>query len=691
MLACMGNVEWGPLLKRWSEEWLEALAAREPEEFRELDEDVVRKRWLGFAPADPARTTALEDRIRGLGIQVPLPPSLRSFLGTTDGWRHAGGFVYLLAGAEDIGPYGDPYDLQPMYEEYLGDDPADDEVLLAGMWGRALQLSLASDMTDVLIDPGDVGADGEWAVYVYHGWSGESPHRYESFRAFMEDMYLQFYSLGGSDPRFRNRVTRDLDAKVEQARLACLKGELDEALAVLDEAVRFGRPRAGLLSAQLRALLDGHGWVPVDPRMDDPLYAYEVLPLKVRDHLRERRTDDTFVLGPVTDDYATDRERARVVLEQIRQRTYEYTAPGPFGRAVKQARDMARWGDTDAAWRVLAAAVPHWEPYREDHVAPFGLLGDPLLGPVITPERGRRLLTTPRAGHAEATPATVAEGERGSVSTGEGERGPVPTAEAEPGLAPAAEAEVSTVSAATEAQAVPVPAAGAQWAARPAGEGEAVRDGLGWLATGHPRYARRREAYRFLLVEGIGPEELAERFGTGPLEPVAGESDLWELELSWQRERRGPMARVGTRDGWSFAFESADGLRFDTARLTDPGTGLSYGTRALTVWCGPDLFHFACAEDGEQRYAFTVQGAERHEAGPLPAALHPDPLFPDPAGPATDRSDEARALDAISAAFGVSLPRFALDHGRLPMVPTQPWVRPPGPGESCARVTITLR
>jgi hypothetical protein len=629
-MARMEIFEWGPLLKRWSEEWLEALAANEPEEFQELDEDIVRGRWLGFGPADPARMAALEERVRGLGIKVPLPPSLRSFLETTDGWRHAGGFVYLLAGAEGIASYGDPYDLQPMYEGYLDEDPAEEEVLLAGMWGRALQLSLDSDMTDVLLDPGDVGAGGEWAVYVYHGWGGERPDRYDSFRAFMEDMYKEFYHLGGGHSGFENVVTRGLDAKVEEARLACLRGELDEALAVFGEAGELGRPRAGLLAAQLRALLDGRGWVPVDPRMDDPLYAGEVLPLKVRDHLRERRRDDTFVLGPVTEDYATDRERARAVLEQIRQRTYEYTSPGPFGRAVKEARELARWGDTDGAWRLLAAAVPQWEPYREDHVAPFGLLGDPLLGPVVTPERGRQLLITPRAGQAEAMPAPVAEA-------------------------------------------------------------QTVRDGLGWLTHGHPRGELRRDAYRFVLVEGIHPEELAERFGTGPLEPVASETDFWDLQFSWQQERRGPMARIGARDGWSFAFESARRLGFDPARLTHPGTELSRGTRALTVWWEPGLFHFACAEDGKERYAFTVHEAVRHHRGDLPAALSPDHLFPDRAGPATDRSDESRALDAIEATFGVSLPQFALNHGRLPTLPTKPWIRPPGPGEAYATITITPR
>lgn len=645
ILAFMGNLGWGPLLKRWSEEWLEARRAEDPDVFEDLDDAVVRDRWLGFEPAGAEAVSALEERIRGLGIDVPLPPSLRGFLEMTDGWRYAGGSVYLLAGAADIGPYGDPLGQQAVYEEYLDADPPEEDVRLVGMWGRALQLSLDSDLTDVLLDPGDVGADGEWAVYVHRGWSGERPGRYASFRAFMEAMYQEFYRLGGDHSGFENRVTRDLDSRVDEARLACLRGELDDALDVFREAGELGRPRAGLLAAQLRTLLgEGGGWVPVDPRMDDPLYAGEVLPLKALHHVREGGQRDDLVLGPVTEDYATDRERAAAVLARIRERTYEYASPGPFGRAVVEARELARWGDTDGAWRVLAAAVPRWEPYRDDHVAPFGLLGDPLLGPVVTPERGRELLTTPRAGQTAAAPADRNE--------------PKPVV---------------------------------------------VRDGLGWLTQWHPRAELRRDAYRFVLVEDIRPEELVERFGAGPLEPVAAESELRNLPFAQPRRQgpRTPLARIGALDGWSFAFESglwpdAESGRlpaFDPDRLTHPGTALSHGTRALTVWWEPGLFHFACAEDGEQRYAFTVHENERQETGTIPAALSPALLFPDPTGPAADLSDENRALDAIAATFDVSLPQFALNTGRLPVLPTRPWLssRPPEAAKPGARLTFTRR
>ncbi|GGT33700.1 hypothetical protein GCM10010254_62710 [Streptomyces chromofuscus] len=86
----MGIFEWEPLLERWSDGRPEALAAREPESLQVLDEDIVRHRRLGFASADSSRTTALDERVLALGMEQPLPPSLRSFLETANGRRDAG-------------------------------------------------------------------------------------------------------------------------------------------------------------------------------------------------------------------------------------------------------------------------------------------------------------------------------------------------------------------------------------------------------------------------------------------------------------------------------------------------------------------------------------------------------------------------------------------------------------------------
>ncbi len=51
----------------------------------ELPDDVVESGWLGYPGADESAIAAAEQR---LGLTVP--PSYRSFLRTSDGFRHAG-------------------------------------------------------------------------------------------------------------------------------------------------------------------------------------------------------------------------------------------------------------------------------------------------------------------------------------------------------------------------------------------------------------------------------------------------------------------------------------------------------------------------------------------------------------------------------------------------------------------------
>jgi hypothetical protein len=176
--------DWRPFLRRWSAEWADAREADGGGDPRE--EALRRARWLGFPSAPEERIRALEER---LGHR--LPPSYRSFLAVTDGWRHAGVFVWLLAGTDGIRPHEDAAGLSEDFADGLYDAPVEEE-LFAGMWHRALQLDVESDAVYVLIDPGDVDGSGEWAVYTWAPWRASPPERYPSFRAFMEAMYEEF-------------------------------------------------------------------------------------------------------------------------------------------------------------------------------------------------------------------------------------------------------------------------------------------------------------------------------------------------------------------------------------------------------------------------------------------------------------------------------------------------------------------
>ncbi|QIQ02506.1 SMI1/KNR4 family protein [Streptomyces liangshanensis] len=394
--------DWRPFLVRWSEEWADAC---EPGKLYEEDQRAKDTRWLGFAPASAARIGALEER---LGRR--LPPSYRTFLEVSDGWRHAGGFIELLAGTEAARWFEDEGGFGAWYREDLREDSTPEEVLFAGMWERALQLDVESDLTYVLLDPLDVDADGEWAVHCYRSWAGDMPVRYASFREFMEAMHREFHQLRAGESRtgreFANATTREWDAAVEEGRRAALRGEHAAAERAFARAESYGRPWAKALGDQIRWLCGNTYLADFGELRADPVYAPDVLAVLADEHVRNGHGDGVWSYHFRS---ASDEVRATgdALLREVREGSFRYRAPGPFGEAVDVAREQARRGDTDAAWRTLLTALPRWSPPGPDLLAPIGLLADRILGPVLTPERGRELLATPRGSAATAGPGAA--------------------------------------------------------------------------------------------------------------------------------------------------------------------------------------------------------------------------------------------------------------------------------------------
>ncbi|WP_030388101.1 SMI1/KNR4 family protein [Streptomyces sp. NRRL S-241] len=625
--------DWRPFLRGWSGEWADSLP--DDDARGEADEAARRDRWLGFPPASEKRIAAMEER---LGRRMP--PSYREFLKVTDGWRYAGNFIWLLAGTADVRPHDNESGLADMFEEYLDEDAGPEERRNADIWRRGLQLDVESDITHVLLDPEDVDEDGEWAVYTWASWRGETPERHANFVEFMRAMHREFHSLSArpadGEPEFVNDTTRELDAQMERARLEALRGRWEGAGQALDEAKEYGRPRAAGLGDQIRRLLGQTYMVYFEDVVIDPQYAPDLLPalvagLAAHSHAEESTLD--FHLRGAGDDVMAP---ARATLEQVVNGTYRYTAAGPFGEAVERARELARWGDTDRAWRTLIDALPLWQPLGPDHLAPLGWVADPLLGPLLTPERGRELLSTPRGGQAGGPP--------------------VPTA----GLDP---------------------------------------EGLAWLADPGPH--GNLTSYRFVLVEGVGPEDLPGRLADGD------EAALDDPMTSDEVRRRlygGPrefssyddkalvaVGRAGSR--WSFAFDR-DPAHFNPQRFVSPAAAAAAGagTRAVVVWSGlrtrhgDPFFHLSVAQDGAEQYAFTYADGEVRRTVEIPGALDPDRFFgPQGDGAAAERS----LLEAVAGEFGVDLPRHALTAGRLHTFTTRSWTRPPGEGEAHVVVSLT--
>ncbi|CAL9335169.1 SMI1/KNR4 family protein [Streptomyces sp. Tu 3180] len=622
--------DWRSFLLGWSEEWAGSLPDGETRDGG--DEAARQARWLGFPPASEERIAAMEER---LGRRMP--PSYREFLGVSDGWRHAGGFVRLLAGTEDAHWHDNASGLADMFEEYLDEDAGPEEQREADLWRRGLQLDVESDMTYVLLDPEDVDENGEWAVYTWASWRAAPPERHANFLAFMRDMHREFHSLrahrSDGEPVFVNGTTRKLDALVEEARLEALRGGWERAGKALDEAKGYGRPRAAGLGDQIRRLLGQTSSVYFEGLVTDPRYAPELLPPLVAEHAAHSYRDDStlrFSLRGADDDLVS---LAHALLDQVRKGTYRYTAAGPFGEAVERARELARWGDTDGAWRTLLGALPLWEPLGPDHLAPLGWVADPLLGPLLTPERGRELLSAPRGGQAGDAPR--------------------PTA----GLDP--------------------------------------RD-LAWLAEPDP--GNNRTSYRFVLVEGVEPEELPGRLADGDDTVLNEPMTLWEARHELLRNRREfssyddralmAVGRAGT--GWSFAFDD-DPAPFGPQRFVSPAAAASAGTRAVVVWSGlrarhgEPFFHLSVARDGAAQYAFTYADGEIRRSGEIPRALDPSRFFD---GMEDGAETERSLLEAVAGEFGACLPRHAIVHGRLHTFTTRSWTRPPRDGETYAVIRM---
>jgi hypothetical protein len=621
------SFNWLEFLGRWQGEWV-------PRADEDGGQAVVPP---GRPGADEAAIAAAEER---LGRR--LPPSYREFLAVSDGWhvdQTAG--VYQLGGAADIGWFQDPYDMTPLYEQNLGDNPRKEDVLLAGMWQRALRLETDSDMSHALLDPGDSDQDGEWALYVYKGWSGELPDRYPSFRAYMEAMYRRFHSDRVERPDFVNATTRTQDAHVEEARLLALRGRYEEALPLLEEALSFGRPRSAVLLNQLRHLLAPRSSRDYGNLVADPRYLPDILPVEAMTPARGewRLGGDDHWLTMMTA-RGSARKTAEAVLSTMRNGTHRYAPPGPWGQAVAEARESARWGATDAAWRVLRDALPLWEAPGPSLITPIGLLADPILGPLITPERGREILATPRAG----------------------ETGPAP--EPVPDLDP---------------------------------------PGLAWLT--EPAANRQpHDGYRCVWVEGIDPARLPALIGEEGAELSAPEDPRkasWRAPKPHEREDvelwedRAVVAAGRTAEAWAFAFDGHSHHHLNKLFLS-PAPAASSSGRAVVVWRDPRrsspgnhpaTFHLSVAEQGEELYAFTMRGTDIQRSGAIPEALDPARLFR-PEDTELDR--ELSVLEALHTELGLSLPRFALTQGRLRTFTTRSWTRAPRAGEGFAYAYVSF-
>jgi hypothetical protein len=124
-----------------------------------LDDQQVAARWLGYDAANEWDLGAAEER---LGVR--LPPSLRGFLLTTDGWSRPADWVERVCPCRDIQwfratPAGRSFIDEAARELPVGE--ANDR--FTEVLRRTLTVADGEDLW--LLDTGETSADGEYLAY----------------------------------------------------------------------------------------------------------------------------------------------------------------------------------------------------------------------------------------------------------------------------------------------------------------------------------------------------------------------------------------------------------------------------------------------------------------------------------------------------------------------------------------------
>jgi hypothetical protein len=188
----MSVTGWQPFLQEYSKALLQDGGIR-----NQTPSEVIKSGWMGFEGASELEIQQSEAR---LGVR--LPPSYRSFLGISNGWRHASYFIYDLLPTSDIRWFHEKNQdwidafVEPMRgtpdvsdEEYLvygdGQDPCQFRVEYLK---TALQISERGDSAIYLLNPKIMTPEGEWEAWFFANWKAGAS-RYQSFGELLEANY----------------------------------------------------------------------------------------------------------------------------------------------------------------------------------------------------------------------------------------------------------------------------------------------------------------------------------------------------------------------------------------------------------------------------------------------------------------------------------------------------------------------
>ena len=247
----MTEPQWRAFLEEWSRE----LLASPDSQYYDLPAGVAQSGWMGFAPATPEQIAQAESR-----LGLALPPTYRSFLATSDGWRQTGTFVDRILPVDEVERlathHGDVIDLWRWSAEFA-------------FLHDAVVLSESTQPDMYLLNPRVVDADGEYETWIF---GTEDPKRFPSFAALMvheRETFQRVEEQAGRTLRTPDDVAhaeRKLDGLIDElektARTYSQIALYQQAAGVLNDAVERVRAlqRSGADAqstiARLRAMAD---------------------------------------------------------------------------------------------------------------------------------------------------------------------------------------------------------------------------------------------------------------------------------------------------------------------------------------------------------------------------------------------------------------------------------------------------
>jgi HEAT repeat protein len=182
---------WERFLRRWSREWLGT--------HKQFASSVGQSKWLGYKPATERQIAAAEKR-----LGFVLPPSYKSFLQVSNGWRSTFSLIGSLRPAKDIEQLA-VFDPALLDTYAAATDEGIDEEAYYSYTGETTGLvrsehfqqtviiadSAPGDSAIYLLNPAAVTEDGEWEAWLLAHWI-PGVERYPSFAHLMLAEYHSF-------------------------------------------------------------------------------------------------------------------------------------------------------------------------------------------------------------------------------------------------------------------------------------------------------------------------------------------------------------------------------------------------------------------------------------------------------------------------------------------------------------------